>query len=41
MRDQQRHFAVSELSEALENFIFRAGVERGCRLIEDEQLRVP
>ena len=41
VRDQQRHFAFGEFGEALEDFVFGAGVERGRRLIQDEQSARP
>ena len=40
VRDQQRHFALRQLREALEHFIFRARVQAGGRFVEYYQLRV-
>src|ERR1700676_3917100 len=40
VRDQQRHLAFGEFGEALEYFVLGARVERGGRLVQDEQLRV-
>ena len=40
VRDQHDGLAAAELLEALEHFVLGARIERGGRLVEDQQLRV-
>src|SRR5205809_250681 len=40
MRDEDRHASARELRETLKDFVLGARVERGGRLVEDEELRV-
>src|SRR5688500_16509799 len=40
VRDKERHLALRQFGKALEYLVFRAGIERGGRLVEDQQLRV-
>ena len=40
VRNQERRFAGAEIAEALEYLILGAGVERRCRLVENEYVSI-